>query len=438
MSAIIGYVSQQNGSVLLTSEEGKEIALATHMAVHENDLITTGDNGGVVLVLDNGNTLRIGPNQTVLLDATVFEQDLAHDETQAEATAMQQALAQTGDIGETTGETAAGTPLGDDSGLVGQVVTDHIDNPGYAYAEGLGTEFTAATTAPLEEVPGELELNLPPMADPDLIHAQAGGFVVSGDVSVNDSDPDGDNMTFRIIGELPEGLTFHENGTFEFDPSSYDSKDIIPPIQYEVSDGKGGTDTSLLSIILDPKPSVQLIATDEAGNELANSTVEEGETAYYKAVLVDPDGNVLPAEGTVDVTFTDITTDGVTDYTYTVNNVAIGEVFSADAVDDVWAEDTESFEVSISNVEGITSYENVGIDTANDTVTTVTTDITDDSDVVTATLTATPSTGEDGGLITYTVTLTNADGMDVTAHDGVSFTLANGEIVNSRWPTARS
>ena len=57
------------------------------------------------------------------------------------------------------------------------------------------------------------------------------------------------------------------------------------------------------------------------------------------------------------------------------------------------------------------------------------TTITDDSDLVTATLTATASTGEDGGSITYTVTLSNAAGLPVTAHNGVSFTLANGEVV---------
>ncbi|WP_459593797.1 immunoglobulin-like domain-containing protein, partial [Bradyrhizobium diazoefficiens] len=59
---------------------------------------------------------------------------------------------------------------------------------------------------------------------------------------------------------------------------------------------------------------------------------------------------------------------------------------------------------------------------------TVTTTITDDSDPVTATLTATPSTSEDGGSITYTVTLTS--GLSpLTPTSNLDFTLANGEHV---------
>ena len=57
---------------------------------------------------------------------------------------------------------------------------------------------------------------------------------------------------------------------------------------------------------------------------------------------------------------------------------------------------------------------------------TVTTTITDDSDPVTATLSATPSTSEDGGSITYTVTLTS--GLSpFTPTSNLDFTLANGQ-----------
>ncbi len=58
----------------------------------------------------------------------------------------------------------------------------------------------------------------------------------------------------------------------------------------------------------------------------------------------------------------------------------------------------------------------------------MTTTITDDSDPVTATLTATPSTSEQGGSITYTVTLTS--GLSpFTPTGNLDFTLANGEHV---------
>src|SRR4029453_7203790 len=53
---------------------------------------------------------------------------------------------------------------------------------------------------------------------------------------------------------------------------------------------------------------------------------------------------------------------------------------------------------------------------------------TDDADTVTATLTATPSTSEDGGSITYTVTLSGGPG-SVNATSPMTFTLTNGEVV---------
>jgi Ca2+-binding RTX toxin-like protein len=93
--------------------------------------------------------------------------------------------------------------------------------------------------------------------------------------------------------------------------------------------------------------------------------------------------------------------------------------------DDVFNE-TDSIANHISGIVAGTGseFENLQI---NETP--VSTTITDDSDLVTATLTATTTTGEDSGSIVYTVTLSNADGLSVTAHDGVSFTLDNGETV---------
>ena len=60
---------------------------------------------------------------------------------------------------------------------------------------------------------------------------------------------------------------------------------------------------------------------------------------------------------------------------------------------------------------------------------TVTTTITDDTDVVKVTLTASGSASEDGGVITYTATLSNSSGLPVNNHGGVTVTLANGETI---------
>uniref|UniRef100_UPI002075565F retention module-containing protein n=1 Tax=Pseudomonas sp. MWU13-3659 TaxID=2986964 RepID=UPI002075565F len=56
--------------------------------------------------------------------------------------------------------------------------------------------------------------------------------------------------------------------------------------------------------------------------------------------------------------------------------------------------------------------------------------ITDTVSEVVATLTADKTTVSEGGQITYTVTLTNAQGLSVTGHNGLTFTLSDGTKVN--------
>ncbi|MBJ9978529.1 hypothetical protein IAE34_24180, partial [Pseudomonas sp. S30] len=55
--------------------------------------------------------------------------------------------------------------------------------------------------------------------------------------------------------------------------------------------------------------------------------------------------------------------------------------------------------------------------------------IADTISEVIATLTADKSTVAEGGQITYTVTLTNGQGLDVTGHQGLTFTLSDGTKV---------
>jgi hypothetical protein len=54
--------------------------------------------------------------------------------------------------------------------------------------------------------------------------------------------------------------------------------------------------------------------------------------------------------------------------------------------------------------------------------------VTDTTDEVIAKLTATPSVTE-GGVITYTITLTNKDGLPINNHSALTFTLSDGKTV---------
>jgi hypothetical protein len=254
MSELIGYVTEQAGPVDVLHETTGKQSLSVHMAVYENDRIQTGVTGVVSIVLNNGTVLRIGPGEEVLLEKSVSESEAIPGESQAEAAVLQQLIVQSGDV-IGLDETAVGAELIDGSGLIHDAVTVHDENPGYAAAEGMDTEFRETSGMPLADS-APVDETLPPLAEADNAHALEGGPAVVGTVAANDSDPDGDALSYTLTGEAPAGLDFHADGTYVFDPTdpAYgglkegETYHIIS--EYEVSDGRGGSDTALLIITL--------------------------------------------------------------------------------------------------------------------------------------------------------------------------------------------
>ncbi|MCE1119150.1 immunoglobulin-like domain-containing protein, partial [Pseudomonas sp. NMI795_08] len=99
-------------------------------------------------------------------------------------------------------------------------------------------------------------------------------------------------------------------------------------------------------------------------------------------------------------------------------------IYKADAQGDDVFKDADSLTVGVSDatVAGKT-FENLELG-GNATV-----QITDTTSEVVATLSADKTTVTEGGQITYTVTLTNAQGLSVTGHNGLTFTLTDGTKV---------
>ncbi|WP_108651204.1 Calx-beta domain-containing protein [Dongshaea marina] len=145
--------------------------------------------------------------------------------------------------------------------------------------------------------------------------------------------------------------------------------------------------------------------------------VKEGETAYYKTILVDDDGNLISdAEGTVDVTFTDGTAT-VDDYSTSgqTMSVNLNEVFSASALEDNKIEATETYKVSLnqgaSNVSiGGTHYDNVVED-----LTPVVTNIIDDDSLsdITVTVDEAALLNQDSEIVGGDFKVGVADSVDV-------------------------
>ena len=282
-----------------------------------------------------------------------------------------------------------------------------------------------------------------------------------------------DSSTGVVIGDTPDTVT----ATLTATPSTgEDSGSITYTVTLSSSDGldvtgHGGVSFTLAngetvtidagqasgSTDVDVERDDILLETDSIGNSIASvvtNTDSEFENLTFDSSAVSTTITDDSDEVVATLTATSSTGEdgGIITYTVTLTNsddldvtvhggvsftLANGETVTIDAGqasgstdvdverDDILLE-TDSIGNSIASVVTNTDseFENLTFDSSA-----VSTTITDDSDEVVATLTATSSTGEDGGTITYTVTLTNSDDLDVTVHGGVSFTLANGETV---------
>ncbi|NIB43171.1 type I secretion C-terminal target domain-containing protein, partial [Pseudomaricurvus alkylphenolicus] len=191
---------------------------------------------------------------------------------------------------------------------------------------------------------------------------------------------------------------------------------------------------------------VKLIATDSSGTAIAQSQVTEGQTSYYKAILVDAAGNeIAGSTGTVDVNFGAVADSAdATDYTATSGQVNLGQVFSAASVADNLVEPTEFFSVAlVAATATITSesYEIVAVDT-----TAVTTNILNDDTFSADNASADDddvnenTDGAGGNDIQYTGSISNVDSAlilsidDSTAQDaGGNPLTSNGDAVSYNW-----
>ena len=182
---------------------------------------------------------------------------------------------------------------------------------------------------------------------------------------------------------------------------------------------------------------LKLISVDSAGNPLSSSSITEGESAYYKILVLEADGTTLAkdntgalAGGTVNVEFNKATTDTATggvDYVNTLSNVAVNTVFSVDSIDDFISDDGETFTLSIvddTSYSNAADFENVIHDT-----TAITTTIVDDVDVTTLDLSGDATVAEDvaSGEASYTLTLSQNVQTDLT----VQITLTHVDTENA-------
>jgi gliding motility-associated-like protein/uncharacterized repeat protein (TIGR01451 family) len=119
---------------------------------------------------------------------------------------------------------------------------------------------------------------------------------VTGDVLINDIDPDGDQLTVTILDDVDNGvIVWNGDGTFEYTPDT----DFIGEDQliYIACDPDGLCDTTELTIVV-IDPNTLPIAVDDAYQMQEDGVLESNVLTNDS----DPDGDLLNATLTVDVT----------------------------------------------------------------------------------------------------------------------------------------
>jgi hypothetical protein len=199
-------------------------------------------------------------------------------------------------------------------------------------------------------------------------------------------------------------LQVKADGTYRFtaQPDDLLDSDGTDTFSFTVEDGDGDVSTANFTVAVnDVTQTVTLtvIAVDAQGNAIANSQVAEGETAYYK-VVASVNGVVNNSiTGNVEVVFTNNGTTTNADYTPSTTTVAIGAVFSAAALDDIVADNGETFTVTLEDgsFTNESTYEDVAYAGS------VTTTIIDDSNP------DTPNTPDEPTQETVTLTVIAVD-----------------------------
>ncbi|MFM9986968.1 MAG: Ig-like domain-containing protein, partial [Flavobacteriales bacterium] len=130
---------------------------------------------------------------------------------------------------------------------------------------------------------------------------------ISGTVADNDSDPEGDDLTWTAVGGPSNGIiVFNSDGTFTYTPNpDFNGTDFV---EYTVCDEFGGCDNGTLNITINPVNDAPDAVDDtyfgeedleETGDASENDSDVEGDDIVF--VVVDNPGNgtvVMNADGT--------------------------------------------------------------------------------------------------------------------------------------------
>jgi VCBS repeat-containing protein len=271
--------------------------------------------------------------------------------------------------------------------------------------------------------------NAPPVANADTATATEGATtLVSGSVATNDTDPNNDPLTFTLTGTAPAGFTLNSNGSFTFDANNAAYNSLAQgatqtlSIPYSVSDGRGGTASSTLTITVTGTNDAPVAAA------VTGPAATEGGAAVTATVAgTDPDqGAVLtyslvnPVPGVTINATTGVVTLNPADPAY--NALAAGQ--TQQVVANVRVTDNLNLSTTTTVTFNLTGTNDVP------TVVADTLAATEDAAIINGSLRTNDSDPDTGDTLTYTVVGTLPAGLTVAQDGTFSFNPANAAYQN--------
>ena len=278
--------------------------------------------------------------------------------------------------------------------------------------------------------------NRPPVATADVASATEGGAIVSGSVATNDSDPDGNSLSFSLATPVA-GLVLNGDGSYTFDASNPAYNDLdsgesrVVVANYTASDGLGGSVSSTLTITV--------TGANDAPVAVADSFATNEDTALVIAapgVLGndgDADGEALTAVLVSGPTNGTLTLDANGSFTYTPNaNYSGADSFTYKPNDGTTDGAPVTVSLTVNPVNDLPVAVADSFATNEDTALVITApgvlanDGDADSDALTSVLVSGPTNGtltlNANGSFTYTPTAnyTGADSFTYKPNDGTT------------------
>ena len=437
--------------------------LANDSDVEDGTALTVtavGTTGAGVAVIESDNTVTFTPNAdfngTASFSYTVEDSDggsrsgtvfvtvspvndapVATDDSGSTAAATPvsvDVLANDSDVDgdpvllDSVGTASNGTVSIDDMGTPGDASDDRAvytpdggfsgsDSFTYTISDGNGGTDTATVTV---SVSGPS--NSAPVAGDDSVNRNEDSGTQNIDVTGNDSDPDGDSLTYSLVSGVSNGtLTPVSNGVWAYAPqTNFNGTDSFT---YEVSDGNGGTDQATVTITVapvndDPVAIDDAVVTteDNAVNVavLTNDSDVDGDTLSVASATNGSNGTTtVEADGTITYT-PDADFNGTDSFTYTVSDGNGGT-------------DTAAVAVTVSPVnDGPDAIDDVAA-TSVDTAVNIGV-LGNDGDVDGDTLSVASATNGSNGSTTVEAdgTITYTPNASFTGSDSFTYTVSDG------------